>query len=73
MDKKLKEIKDYLINGGGAVEFHTLNNLCISTKNDKLYKVVLCERTSDNPFGVKDVPFNPTEQLVDRILNVINS
>ena len=57
MKTDIERVKEYLISAGGAAEFHTLNDLCLSvTGEGEVVRVVRCKVTDDNPFGVKDAP-----------------
>lgn len=72
MKSKSQQIFDYIENGGGGVQFHTIDELCLSTTNGVLEQVILCKATKENPFGIKHIPFSPGNKLTDKILEVIN-
>lgn len=70
MLKKLNTIYDYLMNAGGAVQFHYVNDICLSAENGEVKEVVLTSVTEDNPFGIDHVPFKD-KTLIDRIIKEI--
>lgn len=71
--EKIQQIIDYVNAGGGAVQFHFLNELCLSVDNNKLMEVVLCKKTKENPFGIAHVPFKPDTLFLNRIISEIST
>jgi hypothetical protein len=70
---KEEKIINYIKDGGGAVQFHTVGNICLSVnEKDELCKVVFCKKTKENPFGVTDKKYTLTEQVANDIISVIN-
>lgn len=68
---KLEFVTDYIKKSGGAIEFHILNDLCISTLTGKLTKVIECHPSVNFPFGVMDVEIS--EEEIELVYNHIKN
>ena len=64
MEKEIEFLKNYIIvECGGAIQFHTMNELCLTVQNDTICEVVKAPETKENRFGIKYIPFRATTLL----------
>jgi len=69
-EKRIKIITEDVANGGGAVQYHYVNNICLSIEDGVLVEIKSCRKSETNPFGIRNVPFDNVEiskRLVEEI------
>ena len=67
---KIATIIEYVNKGGGAVQFHTINNICLAVENGELCEVQLVKPTPTNIYGIKHVPYNDSK-ILERVYKEI--
>lgn len=69
----MNKIKQYLTDAGGTAAFHALGDLTLGIEEGEIVVITTTNRmTLANPFGLVYTKWEPTEELINHVINQID-